>query len=899
MSLDRYPKFCTNCGAKLTSRYTYCHLCGNRIISKPTPPKKDVFEESFGYMPEKTKNLFRKALGLFTDKKVEKSLIYIDKAIELNPDFSDLWLFKGRVFGSLTKFKKALEYYDKALSLKPNDLEIMIGRVVTLRFAGKWEEALNFCNDVLKIHPNDPKVLENRSSLLKAPKIEKELLVKTDDHELLVKRAGYLMSILKNSNLALEFIDKALELNPESVFTWTFKASAHMKLNESDKALFSFEKGLEITKDDPGLWGGKGIILLGQKKLEESINCFDKALKLNPGDDLFQKAREKAILELEQQKKKIEIPTMADIADNMKILVDRVKDEIEDSYEGGDPYSSLDSFSKFRKKMLLDYSNSEKAKKSIEVPEEYIKFAETIKSLSVQNPTVRKDLLSKLKVEDFSDEIIQFSQTKPDLNNSASTLLMRGTAYMYQGQYMEALKILDEALRLNPNMAEIWKNKGNILVEMNRELEGIKCYDMAINLNLGIAGVYSMKGRALNRLNKFDDALINLEMALALNPNLGFAWMNKGNAMQSSLNFKKRFLCYNKALEVNPALPSAWHNKGKFLLDFDIDLQQAIDCFDRSLQLHPKNHHALENKAVAIAKMGKNEEALLLFDEVLASYPNSLYSLVNKGNALTKLKRYDEALKYHDRALKINPTFKIAIDSKKQTLLESRGIEPPINRNFETNIDDLLQEGSPAFQNYTKTFFKFMDLQDLVLKIEDGNRQSRLFRKLNELFGPIKGVSLHEKVEFLEELGSKAPGVNLIWKLLEDIYTELNDFNNQIRVIERLIDIDPTDDLNWNRLGVNLCIQGKFQEGIKKYQEVLNLNPNNYNALSNLSLCYEILGDKEKAIEILTSLLNMNPKESKAQQRLNNLNDNSSEIFKRVGSLNKDSLKTLFQKEDT
>ena len=121
--------------------------------------------------------------------------------------------------------------------------------------------------------------------------------------------------------------------------------------------------------------------------------------------------------------------------------------------------------------------------------------------------------------------------------------------------------------------------------------------------------------------------------------------------------------------------------------------------------------------------------------------------------------------------------------------------------------------------------------------------------------------------------------------------------NNQNRVIEKLIDIDPTDDLYFNRLGVNLCIQGKFQEGINKYQEVLNLNHYNYNALNNLSLCYEILGNKEKATEVLNSLLKLNPKNSEAQQRLKNLNNNSSELFNRVESIDEDTLKTLFKKE--
>ena len=760
MTLDKYPKFCVNCGVKLASRNKFCHMCGNPI-KKFTQPKKDPFEEKFGDMPEETKNLFRMAINAFNNKNVEKCLIYLDKAIELNPEFSDLWRFKGKALGNLRKIDEALECYDKAYSLKSNDLEIMYGRLVTLRFAGQWKEALAFCDEILNIHPNAKKVLDFKTDLINASTLEKELFVETEDFEILLQK-GALLALFRNNYRAIEFFDKALEINPNSVVPWHYKGNAYIEIKKFDKAVACFDKGLQITEDKFELWAGKGIALMEKKKYEKSLKCFDKALKIKPDDLLMQKARKDALFELEQEKKKVEVPSMAGLANGLKDVAKNVVSIF-------DSVTSFDSLSKLKKKWFFEYVNSEEAKKSIEVPEEYKKYAESIMSLSFRNPIIRDDLLKNLKVENYRDEISEFSQNEPDIN-TAEFLFLRGTGFMYQNRFMEALDNIEEALKFNPTNAKIWIQKGDLLVELNRLLEAIKCYDMAINFNLGQTAAYSMKGRALMRLNKFDDALISLNMALALNPNLGLAWMNKGNAMQSTLDYNKRFLCYDKAIEVNPKLPSPWLNKGQFLLEYDIDLQQAINCFDKTLELSQSallSQAALENKAVAIAKMGNYEEALLLFDEILTMNPNSLNALVNKGITLTKLKRYDEALKYHDRALQINPTYKIAIESRKQALLESRGIEPPKIRNFDTNIDDILQkDSSPAFQNFTKSFFKFMDLQEIVLTIEDGNRQGRLYNRLNEVFGPIEGVGLHDKAEFLEELGTKAPGIKLIWNLL-------------------------------------------------------------------------------------------------------------------------------------
>jgi len=52
-------------------------------------------------------------------------------------------------------------------------------------------------------------------------------------------------------------------------------------------------------------------------------------------------------------------------------------------------------------------------------------------------------------------------------------------------KYAEAINSFDEALKINPQFAEAWYNKGKALVSLNgvREAEALKAFDEALKIN--------------------------------------------------------------------------------------------------------------------------------------------------------------------------------------------------------------------------------------------------------------------------------------------------------------------------------------------------------------------------------------------------------------------------------
>lgn len=85
----------------------------------------------------------------------------------------------------------------------------------------------------------------------------------------------------------------------------------------------------------------------------------------------------------------------------------------------------------------------------------------------------------------------------------------------------------------------------------------------------------------------------------------------------------------------------------------------------------PLNANSWNHKGKSLFKLGKYEEAIEAFDKAIEVNPRLAVAWMNKGVALNKLRRYNESLQAYNKAIEINPKLALSIRPKKS---------PPINR---------------------------------------------------------------------------------------------------------------------------------------------------------------------------------------------------------------------------
>lgn len=98
-------------------------------------------------------------------------------------------------------------------------------------------------------------------------------------------RSYYGMALFKLERYeeALEIVDAALELKPESPTGWSNRGFVLSALDRNEEALEAFEKALALDPKSPKILTSKGIVYFRMGLLKKALETFDCALAVEPG----------------------------------------------------------------------------------------------------------------------------------------------------------------------------------------------------------------------------------------------------------------------------------------------------------------------------------------------------------------------------------------------------------------------------------------------------------------------------------------------------------------------------------------------------------------------------------------------------------------------------------------
>jgi heparosan-N-sulfate-glucuronate 5-epimerase len=103
---------------------------------------------------------------------------------------------------------------------------------------------------------------------------------------------------------------------------------------------------------------------------------------------------------------------------------------------------------------------------------------------------------------------------------------------------------------------------------------------------------------------------------------------------------------------------------------YGITGEPLLKSYSDKFALYLDNITALNNKGLALAKLAKYNESIVLYDKALAMDPNYKDALDGKGDALYGLGNYTGAIIYYNKALAMDPNFTIALNGKQNALFK-------------------------------------------------------------------------------------------------------------------------------------------------------------------------------------------------------------------------------------
>ena len=123
--------------------------------------------------------------------------------------------------------------------------------------------------------------------------------------------------------------------------------------------------------------------------------------------------------------------------------------------------------------------------------------------------------------------------------------------------------------------------------------------------------------------------------------------------------------CFDKIIELEPSNDKAWTHKGKLMSMLAVNsreggmrtimpiermsndqkrlLKEALKCFKKAIDINPKSDYAFQFQAVALARLGRKDQALESNNIAMELNPNNFEAGIQGTSWLINLRRAEEA----------------------------------------------------------------------------------------------------------------------------------------------------------------------------------------------------------------------------------------------------------------
>jgi tetratricopeptide (TPR) repeat protein len=395
---------------------------------------------------------------------------------------------------------------------------------------------------------------------------------------------------------AVEFFDKALQINPHDIDSLRHKAEAMVNLGEEDGAVICYEEVCKLQPEDALSWVEKGDLLTWLNRLDEALASYERATTLDS--------------------------TSADIW-RKKGLVLRNSQRYEEAH------------------LCYDHALRIKARD----PENWWGKGDVF--LDQGQPEKAFECFAKGQLVDSAAVY------------GAAAWSERGNGVFDSGNPAEALHYYEKSIECDSNHVWGWRGKGLALEALKRVDEALQCFDRALELahddDVKKATVWLEKGNVLLDQKQYPEAAVCYDNAIRINPDNFLAWMNKGTVLRNQEKYSEALVPLDKAIEVGGQESQdseAWASKG-FCLAKIGKFDEAIRCYDKAIELAPNSIWALNDKGYVLIQMKRHRDAIQVLERAIALDSREILPRSNKAVALRALGLLREAQRYLEESAEV------------------------------------------------------------------------------------------------------------------------------------------------------------------------------------------------------------------------------------------------------
>ena len=482
----------------------------------------------------------------------------------------------------------------------------------------------------------------------------------------------------------------------------------------------------------------------------------------------------------------------------------------------------------------------------------------------------------ELAIADYNQAI----EINPEI---AEAYINRGLLYNEQGKVELAIADYNQAIEINPQFAEVYNNRGLLYVEQGEVELAIADYSQAIEINPQFAEAYINRGNLYDEQGEVELAIADYSQALKINPQSALAYYNRGRLYQEQGEIELAIADYNQAIEINPQFAEAYYNRGR-LYQEQREIELAIADYSQALKINPQFADAYSNRGVLYDEQREVELAFADFSQAIKINPQLADAYINRGNLYQEQREVELAIADYSQALKINPQSALAYYNRGVLYREQGEVELAF-----ADFNQVLKINPEYAKAYVNLGLLYVEMEDIQTARQNFQKAQQLSIAQNNTADAEAMSYLLEALKQIQTEAAANTSQNESIPNIAQFYFDraLNQQkNNEVEsaidnysaAIGTAIGIDPNHEKAYYNRGVLYQKQGEVELALADYNQALQINPEFANAYYNRGRLYQEQGEVELALADYNQAIEINPEFANAYYNRGRLYQEQGEV---------------------
>jgi tetratricopeptide (TPR) repeat protein len=409
---------------------------------------------------------------------------------------------------------------------------------------------------------------------------------------------GLLCSDAGDWTSAEEHLTKALARFPGDLALMEHLAVAHLEMGNQMEAMARIDEAL-ATSDAPRLWLLKGRLLEGMGMRQESLECYNRALTLDPK---YIAAYDRIISVLKELGRSEE----ASLAQRQRAMA-----------KTPDLDQKVSELISELKKATVEAAPAPQVR-HVAPPPPPPPEEEPPERISYPVELAKEALVSG----NFDSAIQMAEEILGEDNDSREAKLILIESLVATGDLARASSVAHSYYERNREDSRAWYWRGVIARKSGKWGAAVQYFSKAVTLDPSYVDVWLAMGELLLENDKVSGADESFSRVLQVDGNSARAWLGKAKAMHRLGRWGAAIQCMDKYNMLVPEDRDAWLFKGDLLFEKGKH-RRAIEAYDKYLEMAQDDSYVLGRKGISLNSIGMQDEAIACLEEAVRLDPDN------------------------------------------------------------------------------------------------------------------------------------------------------------------------------------------------------------------------------------------------------------------------------------